>query len=471
MARHIDKITVDKIMDAANVVDVIGDFFDLRKRGVEYVCLCPFHEDKTLGNFSINPNKGIYKCFACGAGGNAVDFLMNYRETRLTYPDALRYLAKKYSIPIPDDDDDQQRRWEHVKPAKPRTIIETKKQLLIMPRDMVMLTMGRQPKDERLFPLMDQCNSRRLNYFIDWLRSLPWATYQRKMLEDVLWLYCVGRFQHRVVFWQIDEQGQPHSGKLMAYMPNTGKRVREGNDSKPGWLHNQDGIRQLLDLEHYGYQPTLFGLHLMNRYPKADINIVESEKTALLMTIFQCDIEHHLWMACGGLEHLKVESLRPLIESGRRVWVWPDKDGVEKWRAKVSHLMSDRFSIYVGFFDRYWIEADGKKADIADIQLRLLCHPETDRQAKADYELRQKQKSEQQLDCPEGVDPKFWAEHLSIMTALKEWQQMNPDDINAPFIDPEELRDPRLHQWRETLRQRYNFNKSKQQHEQPETSE
>lgn len=464
MARHIDKITVDKIMEAANVVDVIGDFFDLRKRGVEYVCLCPFHEDRTLGNFSINPNKGIYKCFACGAGGNAVDFLMNYRETRLTYPEAMRYLAKKYSIPIPEDDEDQQRRWEHVKPAKPRSIIETKKQLLIMPRDMVTLTMGRQPKDERLFPLMDQCKSRRPNYFIDWLWSLPWATHQRKMLEDVLWLYCVGRFQHRVVFWQIDEQGQPHGGKLMAYYPpgdKFGKRVREGLDSKPGWLHNQDGIRQLLDLEHYGYQPTLFGLHLLNRYPEADINIVESEKTALLMTIFQCDIEHHLWMACGGLEHLKVESLRPLIESGRRVWVWPDKDGVEKWREKVSHLLSDTFSIYVGFFDRYWIEADGKKADIADIQLRLLCHPETDRQAKADYEARMKGKAKDIPPKPADLTDEEWQQHLNIMKAIGEWKVEHPDD--EPFIDQDELQDPRVRMWREIMRQRYNFNKSRQQ--------
>lgn len=323
-----------------------------------------------------------------------------------------------------------------------------------MPRDMVTLTMGRQPKDERLLPLMDQCNSRRLNYFIDWLRSLPWATHQRKMLEDVLWLYCVGRFQHRVVFWQIDEQGQPHSGKLMAYMPNTGKRVREGLESKPGWMHNQDGIRQLLDLEHYGYQPTLFGLHLLNRYPKADINIVESEKTALLMTIFQCDIEHHLWMACGGLEHLKVESLRPLIESGRRVWVWPDKDGVEKWREKVNHLLSDTFSIYVGFFDRYWIEADGKKADIADIQLRLLCHPETDRQAKADYDARMKGKAQDIPPKPDDFTDEEWQQHLGIMRQLGAWNVEHPDD--EPFIDPIELQDPRVRIWRETLRKRYN---------------
>ena len=66
-----DRITEEKIKSAANVVDVISDFLTLRKRGVEYVCLCPFHADENLGNFSVNPTKGVYKCFACGAGGDA----------------------------------------------------------------------------------------------------------------------------------------------------------------------------------------------------------------------------------------------------------------------------------------------------------------------------------------------------------------------------------------------------------------
>ena len=92
-----DLITEDKIKSAANVVDVVGDFIDLRKRGVEYQGLCPFHDDKTLGNFSVNPTKGVYKCFACGAGGDAIEFLMEYKGSRFSYGDALRYLAKKYS--------------------------------------------------------------------------------------------------------------------------------------------------------------------------------------------------------------------------------------------------------------------------------------------------------------------------------------------------------------------------------------
>ena len=133
MARHIHNQTERKILDAAGIVDVIGDFLELKKRGVEYVCLCPFHDDKTIGNFSINPTKGVYKCFSCGAGGDAVKFLMEYKHSRLTYPDALRYLAKKYSISIPDDDDDTER-WKHIKPAKPKQIQETKKEMLVMPR-------------------------------------------------------------------------------------------------------------------------------------------------------------------------------------------------------------------------------------------------------------------------------------------------------------------------------------------------
>ena len=81
MAR-IDKATEEKIKDSADIVAVISDFLDLQKRGIEYVCLCPFHDDHTIGNFSINPAKGVYKCFSCGAGGDSIAFLMNHEHMR-----------------------------------------------------------------------------------------------------------------------------------------------------------------------------------------------------------------------------------------------------------------------------------------------------------------------------------------------------------------------------------------------------
>ena len=93
----IDRATVDRIIDAAQIVDVVSDFVTLRKAGVNYKGLCPFHDDRTP-SFVVSPSKGLCKCFACGKGGNAVHFIMEHEQ--LSYPDALRYLAKKYNIEI-----------------------------------------------------------------------------------------------------------------------------------------------------------------------------------------------------------------------------------------------------------------------------------------------------------------------------------------------------------------------------------
>ena len=93
----IDRATIDKIMDATNIVDVVGEFVNLRKAGVNYKGLCPFHDDKTP-SFMVSPARQICKCFACGEGGNAVNFLMKHEQ--ITYPEALRWLAKKYNIEI-----------------------------------------------------------------------------------------------------------------------------------------------------------------------------------------------------------------------------------------------------------------------------------------------------------------------------------------------------------------------------------
>ena len=93
----IDKATVDRIMSAADVVEVVSDFITLKKKGVNYTACCPFHSEKTP-SFIVSPAKGLYKCFGCGKGGGPVNFVMEHE--RLTYPEALRWLAKKYGIEI-----------------------------------------------------------------------------------------------------------------------------------------------------------------------------------------------------------------------------------------------------------------------------------------------------------------------------------------------------------------------------------
>lgn len=93
----IDRITTDKIMEAAQIVDVVSDFVTLRKSGANYKGLCPFHDDRTP-SFIVSPAKNYCKCFACGKGGNPVGFIMEHEQ--MSYPDALRYLARKYGIQV-----------------------------------------------------------------------------------------------------------------------------------------------------------------------------------------------------------------------------------------------------------------------------------------------------------------------------------------------------------------------------------
>lgn len=93
----IDQFTIEKILDAANIVDVVSEFVTLRRRGVNYVGLCPFHNEKTP-SFYVSPSKGICKCFSCGKGGNAIHFLMEHEQ--MSFQDAAEWLANKYGIPF-----------------------------------------------------------------------------------------------------------------------------------------------------------------------------------------------------------------------------------------------------------------------------------------------------------------------------------------------------------------------------------
>ena len=105
--------TIGEIFETAKIEEVVGDFVNLRRRGVNMIGLCPFHNEKTP-SFTVSPNKGIYKCFGCGKGGNSVNFMMEHEQ--FSYPEALRYLAKKYGIKVdekqltPEQDLERQRK-------------------------------------------------------------------------------------------------------------------------------------------------------------------------------------------------------------------------------------------------------------------------------------------------------------------------------------------------------------------------
>jgi len=103
----IDHATIERILDAAEITDVVSDFVTLRKRGVNMLGLCPFHNEKTP-SFTVSPAKGIFKCFGCGKGGNSVNFIMEHEN--LTYPEALKWLAKKYHIEVVEHEETEEQK-------------------------------------------------------------------------------------------------------------------------------------------------------------------------------------------------------------------------------------------------------------------------------------------------------------------------------------------------------------------------
>ena len=104
--------TISKILDQADIVDVINEFVPLKKRGANYLGCCPFHDEKTP-SFTVSQQKGIYKCFGCGASGNAVKFVMEYNQ--MNYPEALRFLADKYRIEVEETEQTAQEKKKELK--------------------------------------------------------------------------------------------------------------------------------------------------------------------------------------------------------------------------------------------------------------------------------------------------------------------------------------------------------------------
>ena len=444
---------VKRVQDAADIVKVVGESVRLRKAGVNLTGLCPFHDDKHDGNFIVRPSKvsekrggNTYRCFVCDKKGGPVTFLMEHE--RLSFPDAIRWLGKKYNVPVDDVPLNYTPPPPRPKPA-PLPVLE-------IPRSYVVRTMTIAQEQSILF--------------IYWLCLLPWDKEQQARLQQTLWMYCVGGWRDgRVVFWQIDHNGIPRAAKLMKYLPD-GHRDKTQH---PGWIYNQDGCRQRLEPDKHEIMKPLFGSHLLNRYPKAVVNIVESEKTAIIMANYYGDFDSQIWLACGGLKHLQLDSMQPLIDQGRTVWLWPDKDGREDWQQVADKLGYDQCRVYTHFFDTCWTEADGDKADVADIAIRMMRTGEGPRHATGEGQGATEQSataSDQSgathaptpdPEQPAEAMPEEWAEHQAIMKAIHDFQMEHAEE-DTPFLDPTEFRDPRVREWREKLRQAYNFKQKEQ---------
>ena len=362
----ISKSTEQRIKDSADIVDVMQDFIVLKRKGSRYTCLCPFHDDKHLGSFSIYPRLNGYKCFSCDASGGPIDFLMDYKQ--LSYPDALRYLATKYNIPIEETYDKE--KFRNIKPSKPRQMNE---QLNNLPK--------------RFWPVeyISYYTNVENDNLVCWLRSLNWDGCQRKRLEDALVDYHVGhtyimwkgeRYEF-TLWWELDEENRLHNCHYMTYGKD-GHRDKKSSYNQT-WLHARMkySTKDPFDDNKEQASYCLFGQHLMNAWPNATINIVESEKTAIIMAAAYGNNASTIWMACCGLHNLTSERLEPLMKAGRQIQLFPDRDGIEKWKKKAVELSyNGKHYPYLGFntqaVEEWWLPEDGDKADIGDVVLRFL---------------------------------------------------------------------------------------------------
>ena len=451
---------IRRIQDAAKIEDVVSDCgVKLRKAGVNLTGLCPFHDDRHDGNFIVRPSTisekdggNTYRCFVCEKKGGPVTFLMEHE--RLSFPDAIRWLGKKYCIDVDNVP-------VNYTPPPPRPA----------PPPLPRLTFKRETVKNSMKGIEQ-------TLFVKYLRSLPWDDEQRARLSSVLRLYCVATCPHGpewIAFWQITHDGVPLTAKYMKYKAD-GHRVKDRNEQgrrvfASDWEHAWRARKKQYDPDKWRVHYALFGAHLLNRYPQAVVNVVESEKTALIMATYYGNFDQQLWVACGGVGQLKLDVMQPLIDQGRTVWLWPDKDGQKAWQQVADKLGYDKCQVYTHFLDTCWTEADGPKADVADIAIRMMTTGEgprtetntgdgqgaTDNNAPVASDQSGATPAPTPEDIalkfkPEGVTDEEWLEHTAIMRAIREFKLEHPGEENEPFLDPIELQNPQVREWREKLR-------------------
>lgn len=163
------------------------------------------------------------------------------------------------------------------------------------------------------------------NNFVKYLVSLFGSKLTGRLIDN----YFIGTSRHwpnATVFWQIDSFGQVRTGKIMLYCPNTGKRIREPF-SHISWAHT------LLKLKGFNLKQCFFGEHLLKTEINKPIAIVESEKTAIIASVY---LPQFIWLAAGSISNLNTEKFK--ILTGRKVFLFPDVNGYEKWRKKALEI-------------------------------------------------------------------------------------------------------------------------------------
>lgn len=271
---------------------------------------CWYHDDKHP-SMHVNKKKNIYKCFVCGKGGDVIKLVQDYDNK--TFIEACDWLVNEFHVVLIEDK-------PSVKSAK--SVVEKKE-----------ISAG--PKITSAFcPLPSDIVQRSHSLDSVFCKSVVSVGY---LTQDQL-VAAANRYRlgcskdSGVIFWEIDEQQRVHTGKIMYYQSD----CHRDKSHTPTWVHTlmKDKLPPNYELQH-----CLFGLHLLTsdlRYQPSAVCIVESEKTAVIMSVLRPEC---IWMSCGGLQMFKPELLAPLVN--HKVVVFPDTDetgeAYKQWFTVLQH--------------------------------------------------------------------------------------------------------------------------------------
>jgi len=333
----------DIIKNRMDIITVIGQFLHLKEKSEakgKYVCKCPFHNENTA-SFLIDRVKGVYYCFGCGAGGDTIKFIQDH--LRLDYINTMKWLANFYNLPIDD--------------SRPQTTFTDHK--FINREELETQTPPSVFVPKKIFN--QSLNHYNENNFVKFLHTL----FEPCIVNMLIHQYYIGTSKYYfggAVFWQVDETGNIRYGKVMGYNPLTGKRIKKVYKEKQynqimsvnGAIlrkHEKDKTPPPDWVTKYDNQSpkpqVLFGLHLLNEDSEKPIAIVESEKTAIVASVF---LPSFTWMATGAKGITKYNDkgeLNTIPESvknkfiplsGRKVLLVPDLGAIEDWQYLASEI-------------------------------------------------------------------------------------------------------------------------------------
>ena len=328
-----------KIKDIAKpqIVEIIGEYVNLKQRGGNFVAKCPFHTEKTA-SFSVSRGLQMYRCFGCGDTGDTINFLMKYNKWE--YVETLDYLAARFGLSDTGDT------TPTPKQRRPRKFEKPPQKIEFVSDDFLQQTIK---------------NDKRNNTFFQFLcKTFGDTAENRERVRQVVKIYRLGTYGNAVTFPQIDSENRCRYIKAMTYKTN-GHRDKERPPYKlPKDLQN--------------HKQTFFGTHLLNGYT-GEIALVEAEKTAVIMAIIDRE-SRFLWIATGGSQNLAKNAE---ILKGHSVSIFPDSGEFEQWRQiAVEKLVPvcRRVRIENTLETLYKANPQHKNIDIADIALNEI--PEAD---------------------------------------------------------------------------------------------